>query len=40
VSNVVNATRLFAQLGGTTAPESLFFFGSIVGHALVTELTY
>ena len=40
LSNVVLATRLFSQLGGTAATESLFFFGTIVGHALVTEFTY
>ena len=40
LTNVVDATRLFAQVGGPTAPESLFFFGTIVGHALVTEFTY
>ena len=39
-SHVVEATRLFSQLGGTGATESLFFFGSIVGYALVTEFTY
>jgi hypothetical protein len=40
VSNVVRATRLFSQLGGTGATQSLFFFGTTVGHALVTEFTY
>lgn len=39
-SNVVRATRLFSQLGGTGSTESLFFFGSTIGHALVTEFTY
>jgi hypothetical protein len=39
-SHVVDATRLFSQLGGTQATESVFFFGSIVGYALVTEFTY
>lgn len=40
LTHVVEATRLFSQVGGTTATESLFFFGTIVGHALVTEFTY
>ena len=40
VRHVVEATRLFSQLGGPTATESVFFFGSIVGYALVTEFTY
>jgi hypothetical protein len=39
-SNVVRVTRLFSQLGGTGAPESIFFFGTTVGYALVTEFTY
>lgn len=39
-SHVVDATRLFSQLGGTQATESVFFFGSIVGYALVTGFTY
>lgn len=39
-TNVVLATRLFSQLGGTGSTQSLFFFGSTIGHALVTEFTY
>lgn len=39
-SNVVLATRLFSQLGGPASTESLFFFGTTIGHALVTEFTY
>ncbi len=39
-THVVKATRLFSQLGGTGTSESLFFFGSTVGYALVTEFSY
>ncbi|HLU40703.1 MAG TPA: hypothetical protein VK081_15060 [Planctomycetota bacterium] len=40
LSNVVLATRLFSQQGGPGATQSIFFFGTTVGHALVTEFTY